>query len=318
MFKRIFAFLLFSFSLVGGEGQIAKVNNIDIWYETFGQKENPALLLIMGGCCQGVIWHDSFCQRLANKGFYVIRYDHRDTGLSTCIDFEKNPYDLMDMTNDAIGLLEAIGSEKAHLFGVSLGGLIAECMAAYYPEKVYTITLIGSTPDIHPMNLSFAGFPAENNAILPPPTSEYLTWMNEWTKLSPQTDEDMLSQRLDGWNRLNGHKVPLNEAMNCEIHKKFLSRFRYPQGIINHVLMLRSESSEELVRKVPSQVKVPTIILQGSEDPIFPPGHGEALSRAIENSEYFLVEGMGHIPNDHFFDLYINLLEQQKSKIPLQ
>src|ERR1700722_20304356 len=95
-------------------GQIAKANEIDIWYETFGDEKSKPLLLIMGGCCQGVLWHRQFCESLADEGFYVIRYDHRDSGFSSCYDYETNPYGLMDMAKDAIGLLDAIGIQKTH------------------------------------------------------------------------------------------------------------------------------------------------------------------------------------------------------------
>jgi pimeloyl-ACP methyl ester carboxylesterase len=316
MFIRVLSLLLSSASLFAGQEQIAKANGIDIWYETFGEKENPALLLIMGGCCQGVIWHRDLCNSLADEGFYVIRYDHRDSGLSTCFDYEKDPYDLMDMTKDAVGVLDAAGIIKAHLFGVSMGGLISELLAAYYPEKVHTITLLGSTCDIRPMNLALAGQAPEENALYSPPRPHYLAWMKEFMKLSPETHEEKLAQRMEGWNRLNGQIYPLDEKINREMQTEFLLRLRYPQGMINHIAMLNTQSSEEHVRTAPAEIRVPAVILQGSEDPIFPPDHGEALSRAIVGSEYIPVEGMGHIPNEHFYDLYIDVLKRQASKIP--
>ena len=124
-------------------------------------------------------------------------------------------------------------------------------------------------------------------------------------------DEERLNQRIEGWNRLNGSKKPLDEATNREIHQIFLARLRYPQGIVNHVTMLRDERSEAFVRRAPSLVKVPTVILHGSEDPLFPPDHGQALAHAIEHAEYFLVDGMGHVPNQHFYGLYIDILKRQ-------
>lgn len=293
------------------QGQIAPANQIDIWYETFGQRENPAVLLIMGGCCQGVLWDQGFCQRLADAGFFVIRYDHRDAGLSTCFDFEKEPYDLMDMTQDAVSLLDVLGIEKAHVFGLSLGAFLAESMAAHFPEKVHSILLMSSTCDIRPMNLALAGLPPEEGALFPPPTSQYLEWMQEFMKLIPQNDEERLAQRLEGWNRLNGYKRVLNKAINQKIHQTFLARLRYPQGMVNHILMLRTPQAEKLIQAMPSKIGVPTVILHGSEDPIFPPEHGEALRRVIQNAEYHLIEGMGHIPSDHFYDLYIDILKRQ-------
>lgn len=293
------------------QGQTTKANEIDIWHETFGDKKNKPLLLIMGGCCQGVLWHRQLCESLAREGFYVIRYDHRDSGLSTCFDYEKNPYNLMDMTKDAVGLLDAIGIEKAHIFGVSLGAWLAEAMAGYFSHRVISLLLLGSTCEMRPMNLAYAGKPLEKNAILSPPKQKYLDWMFDFMKHSPQTYEEKLAQRIEGWNQLSGHVFPLDAKVNREIQEEFLARLRYPQGILNHITMLNTLQSEELIRIAPSKIHTPTVILHGSEDPIFPPDHGYALSKKIKNSEYISVEGMGHIPSDHFYDLYIKILKQQ-------
>ncbi len=309
MLKKISSCLVSTGSLTTGRTHFAQANDVSIWYETFGKKENPAVLLIMGGCCQGVLWPKIFCEKLANEGFHVIRYDHRDSGLSTCFDFEKQPYDPLDMAQDAVSVLDAAGVKKARIFGVSLGAFIAELMAGYFPERVDSILLMGSTTNIHPMNLAYANLPQDDQASLPPPSPDYLAWMKEYMKLAPKTDEEKLAQREAGWNKLNGQKFPLNETINREIHREFLSRMRFPQGVINHITMLRRELSEELVRTVPSKIKVPTVIIHGTEDPIFAPDHGEALHRAIPHSKYLLMEGMGHVPGDHFFDLYIDLIK---------
>lgn len=299
--------------LMAGQGQLAKANNIDIWYETFGEKENPAVLLIMGGSCQGILWPRAFCDMLANAGFYVIRYDHRDMGFSSHFDFEEKPYDVMDMTKDAVGLLDFIGVTKAHLFGVSLGSFIAELMAVHFPERVHSILLIGSTCDIRPMNRAYADLPIEENVILSPPAPDYLAWRKYRMQFAPQTEEEKLESRMQGWNKANGQTVPLDEKTNQEINKEFLSRLQHPTGLVNHLKLLQCESTETLVQTTPSKVKIPTVILHGSEDPVFPSDHGEALKKAIENSEYLLIEGMGHIPNDHFYDLYVDILKRQAS-----
>lgn len=293
------------------QGLIAKANEIDIWYETFGDKKNKPLLLIMGGCCQGVLWPRQFCESLASEGFYVIRYDHRDSGLSTCFDFEINPYVLMDMARDAIELLDAIGIQKTQVFGVSLGAFLAEIMAGNFAHRVTSLLLLGSTCDIRPMNLAFAGKPIEENAILSPPKQKYLDWMFEFMKLSPQTHEEKLAQRIEGWNQLSGHVFPIDAKINREIQEEFITRLLYPQSILNHITMLNTIQSEESIRLAPSKIQTPTVILHGSEDPILPPDHGYALSKQIKKSEYIFVEGMGHVPSDHFYDLYIKILKKQ-------
>lgn len=293
------------------QGQIAKANQIDIWYETFGDEKNKPLLLIMGGCCQGVLWHRQFCESLASEGFYVIRYDHRDSGLSSCFDYETNPYGLMDMAKDAVGLLDAIGIQKVQIFGISLGAFLAEIIAGYFADRVISLLLLGSTCEIRSMNLAFAGKPLEENVTLSLPKREYLNWMYKFMKQPPKTHEEKLFQRIEGWNQLSGYEFPLDEKINREIQEEFLARLRYPQGILNHITMLNTLQSEELIRLAPSKIQTPTVILHGAEDPIFPPDHGYALSKKIKNSEYIPVEGMGHIPSNHFYDLYVRILKQQ-------
>lgn len=129
--------------------------NISLWYETFGEKKNPPLLLIAGGLCQGILWPDEFCEALAKKGLYVIRYDHRDSGLSTCVDFTKAPYSLYDMAEDATQLLDYLKIEKAHACGISMGGVIAELMSAHFPERISTIALFSTSCDLRPLSVRY-------------------------------------------------------------------------------------------------------------------------------------------------------------------
>lgn len=298
--------LFFAIPLFAGEGQMAKANGIEIWYETFGQKDHPVLLLIMGGCCQGILWPTEFCERLANEGFYVIRYDHRDTGFSTCFDFESHPYNHLDMAKDAVGLLDFLGIEKAHLAGVSMGGPIAELMSVYYPEKVSTIALIATSCDFRPMNLACQGLPPEVGS-LSSPGEDYLLAIKQIADMAPQNEKERLEQRLAIWRVHSGRDWPFEEERQREIQQEFLSRVRCPESLNNHVLAGRR--SEELVRTVPYQVTVPTVVIHGSQDPLFPPDHGEALAAAIKGSRYVLLKGMGHIFSCHFYD---HLIEEIK------
>lgn len=316
MFKFFCSFFLSASSLFARPtAQIVETNSIQTWCETFGEKNNPPVLLLMGACCQGVLWHEEFCKRLADEGFYVIRYDYRDSGLSTCFNYTQNPYNLMDLTKDAVGLLDALEIPKAHLFGVSMGGFIAEIMGCYFPERVHSLLLLGSSPDAHPSNRAYIGVFPQYPSGLPCPTPAYLKWLSDFMKKDATTEEEKIQMRMEGWDCLNGDKIPLNPKMNREIQMTFLSRLRYPQGINNHFTMLREGVSESLVRDVPSKIQIPTVILHGTEDPIFPPQHGQVLHETIRGSELILVEGMGHIPNDNFYDLYITSLKKQRDAL---
>src|SRR5439155_26262945 len=125
------------------EGTVT-ANGIRIWYETFGDPSDPALLLIMGLGAQAVAWDEEFCQRLASASRFVIRYDNRDVGLSQWFD-EGPAYELADMADDAAALLDALGISGAHVVGASMGGMIAQLLALRHPAKVLTLTSIMST-----------------------------------------------------------------------------------------------------------------------------------------------------------------------------
>lgn len=282
---------------------IAKANNMDIWYETFGNKEDEPLLLIMGACCQGILWPTEFCQQLAAAGFFVIRYDHRDSGHSTCFDFEKKPYDLNDMVQDAIGLLDFLAIKRFHIVGLSLGAVMGELIAVRYASRTLSLTLIATSSDFRPMNLAFAGFPQEENA-LSPPTTLYLAWMNKFLQALPKNEMELLEMRVEGWQILNGNKAPFEHKRYRELHRIFLQRASNLSVLANHIQVCKI--SEELIRRLPAQVSVPTLILHGSEDPIFPPDHGRALASKIQQAKFIAVEGMGHVPNIQFYEIMIS------------
>ncbi len=289
---------------------IAKVNKVEIWYETFGNKKDEAVLLIMGACCQGIMWPTEFCEMLANNGFYVIRYDHRDTGQSTYFDFDKNPYTIEDMAQDAIELLNFLNVEKFKLIGLSMGGPIAEIISVNLRKKTLGMLLIASSCDFRPGNLAYAGKPPEPNSLSR--TKEvYLEWMNSFLDKPPKTVDDHVKLRVKGWKIMNGDKVPFEDELYNELHKEFINRALHPESHLNHIKIC--QTAEEVIRVIPSKITAPTVVIQGSEDPLFPIDHGEALARKIKNSKYVLVSGLGHVPNQHFYKLIIDHVKLIKS-----
>lgn len=291
--------------------QIAKANNINVWYEAFGQKKDPALLLIMGGFSQGILWPTEFCEQLAKKGFYVIRYDHRDTGLSSCFDFIKKPYNLLDMAKDAIGLLDHLNIEKAHICGLSMGGPIGELMSVHFPKRVSTLTLIATSCDLRPCSLAFDELDS-TGINLSRPKQIYIDWMLKFLKSPPQSKEEQLQQRVECWTILNGPVVPFEEQRYRQIHQEFLERLKHPESLTNHLLAIKN--SFKMILEVSQQVVVPTLIIHGSEDPILQLDHGEALHKAITHSRFLFVQGLGHVLNCHFYDLIIKEIKQNASQ----
>ena len=122
------------------------INRPEIKSEVFGDPENPALLLIMGAMASMLWWPEAFCRELADAGLYVIRYDNRDTGRSTKYPPGKPPYTFDDMADDAIGVLDSHGIGKAHVAGMSMGGMIAQLVALKHPSRVASLTVISSSP----------------------------------------------------------------------------------------------------------------------------------------------------------------------------
>jgi 10-carbomethoxy-13-deoxycarminomycin esterase len=277
--------------------QIAKVGNMDIWHETFGNKENPPLLLIMGSGAQGVLWPTEFCEKLASEGFYVIRYDQRDTGFSTCFNFKTDPYDLSDMAKDAIALLDFLKIPKAHLLGFSMGGPVAEYMAIHFRNRIDTISLMATSPDF---------FPTEGS--LSDSTKEFHALRSKSSQIPINDEVQRLNQRVAMWGLQNGSKTPLDESWVRSVNQVFFSRMRNTECLGNHGQAMRR--SEALIRAVPYQVQVPTLIFHGSEDPVFPPDHGKALAKAIPHSRYVPVDGMGHLLNPHFYPIVIEEIKK--------
>jgi pimeloyl-ACP methyl ester carboxylesterase len=310
MLKKTLLLLIFCFSALsplGAMEEIVKAGQIDICYETFGKKSNPALLLIMGSGSQGILWPEPFCQKLAEAGFFVIRYDNRDTGFSTLFDFEKDPYTLLDMAKDSVALLDALKIEKAHLVGISMGGPIAELIAVHFPQRVHTMTLLATSCDFRPCYIAIENLPREEG-LLSGPTADYLAWMRDLKDNVPKTAKEKLEQQLVGWRMISGSVFPFDEALYRGIMKTVQERTCSTTGQFNHYNA--TKRSLDLIRETPAQVAVPTLVVHGTEDPIFPPDHGEALAKKIKGAKYILIQGMGHVPVSAVFDLLVQKIEE--------
>jgi pimeloyl-ACP methyl ester carboxylesterase len=114
--------------------------DLELWTESFGDASRPTVLLIMGVMNQGILWPDEFCAEIADSGYHVIRYDHRDTGQSSSVDFEEHPYTLDDLASDALKVLDGYGVEKAHVVGLSMGGFLAQLLALDHPDRILSLT----------------------------------------------------------------------------------------------------------------------------------------------------------------------------------
>ncbi len=270
--------------------QIVRFNTLTFHTEHFGDRNNPTCLLIAGAMAPARFWTDIFCDLLVNSGFFVIRYDHRDIGESCAVDWQTHPYTLSDLAHDAISILGAYGIQQAHFVGHSMGGYIAQTIALEFPKNTLSICSIsagpiGATKDTdHPLS-------DEEQTILAK------TWDIMLSRQDGPSKETKIQSFLPIWKYLNG-KFPFDEEMAYAYTKDLILRSQHPiRAGNNHELVMRSldiEKSKNILQKV----DLPTLIIQGTADPLVLPRNGAALSSAIPKSHLTMISGMGHM----FFD----------------
>lgn len=296
------------------EEKIAHVNGVDIWYETFGNKEDAPLLLIMGCGGQAILWPEDLCEKLQKEKFYVIRYDNRDVGQSSSINYSEAAYNLMDMAKDAASLLDHLGIKKAHVAGVSMGGFIGQYLGAYFPERLESLVLMMTSRDVSILFDAEDGTLADNPP-LPPPTERYLGWLRGIHNEKPETLEDAVKMEVDGWDVCNGDGVYFDReemtarVVRCKKRQKDLS------SAFNHVLAIRSSMVH--LKDLAPKIKVPTLVIQGANDPIFPLEHGQNLAASIAGSDFLVVKGMGHAFNAKCLDTLVRAVKVHVDKSKL-
>ena len=269
----------------------AKANNIEIEYETFGDPSSDPFLLIMGLGYQMIRWRVDFCNQLADRGFFVIRFDNRDVGLSTKLEelgvpdimkaslaiqkgeSVETPYTLEDMAADAIGLLDFLNIEKAHVCGASLGGFIAQIIAYKYPQRILTLSSIMSST---------------GNPELPPAKPEALQIL--FTP-SPSDREPYIELKVKQRKILFGTGFPFDEDDQYQIAADSFDRSHYPEGYTRQ-LMASLVSGDR--RSQISTIKVPTLVIHGADDPLVLIEHGRDTANTIPNSELLIIDGLGH------------------------
>lgn len=265
-----------------------RANGIEIWCEDFGSARDPGLLLVMGAGGQGILWPDEFCAALAAAGHHVIRYDNRDTGQSTCLDFVKSPYTLSDMARDAVGVLDAYGIERAHVAGASMGGMIGQTLAIEHGARLRTLTSIMSSPAGASIMKAMLG---GGGTALPGPEPKVMEAVAASAANPPRTDAERLDAAVRLWRALSGSGEPFDEPAVREREARVLARAKNPDAAQNHQLAIAgSPDRDELLRKVTT----PTLVIHGSEDPILPLPHGRATAAAIPGAKFLLLEGVGH------------------------
>ncbi|MCH5671407.1 alpha/beta fold hydrolase [Streptomyces gilvus] len=245
--------------------------------ESFGDRSDPPVLLVMGTGASMLWWDEGFCRMLAEGGRFVIRYDHRDTGRSVTYEPGRPGYTGADLVRDAVGVLDAYGIGAAHLVGVSAGGALAQLAALDRADRVLSLVLISTSRAVR-------GGPE-----LPPPSEEFMRFVSsaqvDWERNASVVDHRVAYARV-----LAGGRRPFDEAAVRELVRRDVERARDVAAVRNHDLLAEGEPP----RRRLSSIALPTLVIHGTADPLFPLAHGEALAEEIPGARLLVLEDAGH------------------------
>lgn len=262
---------------------------IELEYDTFGDKSNPALVLIMGFGAQMVAWHTDFAQMLADRGHYVVRFDNRDVGLSTKldgVDVDANavvvaslteqplpsvPYNLSDMAADVVGLMDHLGIPKAHILGASMGGMIAQVFAIEHPTRTASLISVMSMPG-EPETMEST--PEAMTALMSIPPSDRAGFI----------EHSLVYQAFQS-------KKYRDADLSRENAARDFDRSFYPQGSPRQLAAIYASGRRT---EALAALKVPTLVLHGNDDTLIVPGAGKRTAEIIPNAQLVLIDDMGH------------------------
>lgn len=250
----------------------------EIVSQTFGDPADPAMLLIMGAMASMLWWPEALCKKLAGEGRFVIRYDNRDTGLSTKYAPGEPPYTFDDMADDAVGVLDSHGIGKAHVVGMSMGGMIAQRLVLKHPSRVISLTVISSSP---------VGIETSH---LPGTTEAYMEHSADGAKVDWSDREQVVGFVVKDAHAIASTAHPFDEkAMRAFIERDY-DRSGGFLSATNHFMLKGGEDVKGRLH----EIEAPLLVIHGTSDPIFPVEHGAALADAVADARLVRIEGGGH------------------------
>ncbi len=265
-----------------------EANGINIEVEEFGDPADPPVLLIMGLGAQMIVWPEDFCRLLADAGHRVVRFDNRDVGLSTWFDGAgvpdvegafadgvagrpaESPYSLSDMADDAVGVLDALGIDSAHIVGASMGGMIAQRVAIRHPDRTRSLCSIMSMPRF------IIGDPEVTAGLMAE---------------DPGTREGRIEVGIEGSRLLAGDGFPFDEDRTRATAEATIDRAWHPEGTARQIAAILADGDRtEALRGVTA----PTVVVHGTADRLIFPQGAEETAAAVPGAELVWIEGMGH------------------------
>lgn len=264
---------------------------VSLCYESFGDRSDPPALLVMGLGMQMIAWHDDWCEQLASRGFYVVRFDNRDAGRSTHFEgtpptvrqlllrrFRPGQYTLHDMAEDTVGLLRELELAPAHVIGVSMGGMIGQALAARHPDSVRSLTSIMSTTGNR-----FRGQPA-------------LAMYRLLLRRAPTDREGFVNHAAKVFAMIGSPGFPRDDAVVRDLAARSWDRDHDPYGTGRQLagILAAGDRTQEL-----RNITTPTLVIHGDSDRLIAPSGGRATARAIRRAKLLTIPGMGHdLPRD--------------------
>ena len=293
-------------------------NGLEIEYDEFGEARAPAILLIMGLGTQMTAWSLPFCERLAGHGYRVIRFDNRDVGLSSKFHGEKAPglarfaltrmlglslkvpYTLDDMANDAIGVMDAMNVDEAHIVGASMGGMIAQLVAGHFPDRCMSLTSI----------MSSSGDPS-----LPAASAEVRKML-----LAPRPDtsnpEAVVQRIMQSYKTIGSPGFQRSDDELRQLAEASIERSYYPEGFMRQVAAIAANGSRVDLLK---RILAPTLVIHGKEDPLVPVECGIHTAEQIRAAKLELIDGMGHDLPPMLSDRIVDLIAGHiKTAVPAE
>ena len=263
------------------------VGGIELCYETFGDSADPALLLVMGLGTQMVWWRNEFCQQLAERGFHVVRYDNRDVGRSSRLHHAPLPtfwqlvrrdkraasYTLADMAGDGVGLLDHLGVERAHVVGISMGGMIAQTMAVEFRERVLSlVSIMSNTGSWRTGQPSLFAYP-------------------HFLSRAPAERESYVENSVRHFRRVASPAFEIDEHEHRLLAGHAFDRLHEPSESLRHLAAIIASGNRTPMLRT---ITAPTLVIHGAADRLVKPSGGRATARAIPGAVLMMIEGMGH------------------------
>jgi pimeloyl-ACP methyl ester carboxylesterase len=269
------------------EERFAEVGDLRLCWQQFGEDDSEPMLLIQGLGAQMILWPDELCATLAERGFRVVRFDNRDAGRSTVLqdapagsiqralagEIDPCSYLLSDMGADAVGLLDALEIQRAHIVGASLGGMIAQTLCFEHPDRALSLASIMST----------TGEPSVGR-----PTAAGLEAL---TSAPPRDRAGYIDALVEARRKIGSPGYPFDVERHRRLAGLGFDRGYHPQGTVRQTIAIiaSGDRTERLGR-----IEVPTVVIHGEDDPLIDPTGGEATARAIPGAKLVLIPGMGH------------------------